>query len=676
MKIPNDFNNRINGSTSVNHFSSGSAVTSGSVNKKECGKSLYAYRPINFQGIDTIAFIGELKSLDNMHCPLCGTKMLSAKEYQQCMKEADGINTPEEFCNYLEKYSDNIVPEMKNIVKDSKLMFYKLRNPEMEPFLTALKEGCSKKTAQVLEKTNENFDNIIKNKNLTTNDKKILSDCQKEINYLYQNKSRQALLKYLDVSFKNTVKLLQNQDKTEIYKNISNKLKIACRQELLFDKGTITQSNNEKIQKTVLKNLFHYSKSDIHKVNTSKDAQKGSILNMMLSCEYCAAEQRNIYKLTSSEETQYYYKHLQELADAALQGKLESNKSYPITLASFVRDTSNDRLNPDDNDAALKQLSGITGVKKEREINFELVKHNGIPCASCGQETITHDKKCELFEEVKNSNSMYEIAKILDDNKNIIKKRYLPIAEEFKDLLIKHPYASETDILDSLRQHKYEQIKEALFNCISMAATSANINNYDEQNQNLVNEYIENIQKIILEINKDTKFDYNKYYQITQSTLGALYDNNRNKSMLLQKVITPIKELYGLQAILFPEKEVAKKVGNEIKVIAQDIFKNSVATINLIDTKTDGAKNILKTDSKGRKIVLCKSCSSAKRDKTLKYWYKLHPEMKQNLPKNLRKVEELIKNKEITGFEYYPYEILENVRKSTDGELDIPLSSL
>ena len=81
MRIPNDFNNRINGNTSVNHNFSGSVeVRKENITDKDYGKSLYTYKPINMEGIDTIAFIGELKSLDNMHCPLCGTKMLSGKE--------------------------------------------------------------------------------------------------------------------------------------------------------------------------------------------------------------------------------------------------------------------------------------------------------------------------------------------------------------------------------------------------------------------------------------------------------------------------------------------------------------------------------------------------------------------------------------------------------------------
>ena len=181
MRIPNDFNKRINGNTSVNHNFSGSVeVSKENIQNKDYGKSLYAYMPINTEGIDTIAFIGELKSLDNLHCPLCGTKMLSEQEFQQAMKLADEVKTPENFCNFLDKYSDSIPADLKSFVKDSKLMFYRLRSPEIEPFLNILAENYSKKTAASVEKTNETFLNILTSTPLVYNDKKLLSECQIE----------------------------------------------------------------------------------------------------------------------------------------------------------------------------------------------------------------------------------------------------------------------------------------------------------------------------------------------------------------------------------------------------------------------------------------------------------------------------------------------------------------
>ena len=677
MRIPNDFNNRINGNTSVNHNFLGSVeVRNENIKEKDYGKSLYTYRPINMEGIDTIAFIGELKSLDNLHCPLCGTKMLSEKEFQRAMKQADDVKTPEDFCNYLDKYSSNIVPELKGIIKDSKLMFYKLRKPEVEPFLNALEQVCAKRTALSLERTNEKFASTINNGNLTSNDKKLLSDCRTEINYLYKNKTKDALLKYLNGSLKNTIKLLQTERKEHIYNNLVSQLKKDCEMELLFTRNFANLAASDSKQKSVLRNLLHYSKSDIHKVNNRKDAQKGSVFNMILKCEHCGLEEKNLYNLQGTEDVHNYYKHLQELAMAALNGKLNSNKSYPIVLANFVRDTSNERINPDDNDVLLKQLSSITGVTKNRDVNFELVKHSGIPCYTCGQETITHEDKCALFAQIKNASSMYEIAKILEDNKNIIKSQHKPLIEEFKNLLLKLPTANESEILAILRQNKYEQIKEELFNCASIAAATSNINNYDEYNQHLINTYIEKLQNMFLDMDKDKKFDFNGYQSMMRETIGELQDCNNSKYILTQKLIKKMKELYGLQVILFPEKAVCEKVGNPIKIIAQDILRSSVATVKDLDVKIPNSDFNTLSQQKGRKIIMCKSCKKKQKDKNLKFWYKLHPEMKQNLPKYLRKVEELSQNKEITGFEYYPYEILENIRKLTDGELDIPLNSL
>lgn len=152
--------------------------------------------------------------------------------------------------------------------------------------------------------------------------------------------------------------LLQSDNKLEIYENITNPLKKAARQELLFEKGYNERNSKEPLQKTIIKNLLHYSKSDIHKVHAQKETQNGSILNMMLSCEHCTSERKNLYKLPA-QDTLHYYKHLEELVQAVLEGRLESNRAYPLTLAEFVRDTSSEQLNPAENELLHKQLKQI-----------------------------------------------------------------------------------------------------------------------------------------------------------------------------------------------------------------------------------------------------------------------------------------------------------------------------
>lgn len=669
MKIQNVYLKKLNMNASVNHILSGSVSVPNDNN--EYGKSMYSYKPVNFKGLDTIAFIGDLKSLTDMHCPLCGTKMLSQKEALQAMKEADEVNTPEEFCNYLEKYSENINPDFKNVIKDSKMQFYKNRSPEMQLFLEGLKSVFTKRTANASEKTYETINEILKDNNISEHDKKLINECKREIEYIIQKKSRTSLLKCIYTTTKNTMRLLQNEQKFEIYDKMTNPLKKALRQELLFEKGQSELSVNEPLQKTFLKNLLHFSKSDIHKVHSQKEAQDGSILNMMLSCEHCAAESKNLYKLKTTQDTRHYYQHLQELAKAALSGKLESNRAYPITLANFVRDTSKERLNPDDNDILLKQLSQITGVTKLRDVDFEIVSQKGIPCASCGQETITHDDKCELFDNIKNTSSMYGIAEIFNDNKNLIKPRYLGLVKRFNRLLIESHDITENEMLNNLRLYQYNKIKNALFECMTEVTKLSGNKNFNEYNKKCVNEYIEKTQNLLSELQPDEVFDYHQYRQITQESIGRIFDKDKNEIVISAK--KPLKDLYLAQLLLFPDDEISQKVGSEIKVFAQDIFKSSVATVNNLD-KTD--KDIAQKDSKGKKVVFCKGCKTEKRTKDLKYWHKLHPEMEQNLLKYLRKVEELSKNRTVKGFEYYPYEVLENARILTDGEIDIPLSSL
>ena len=97
--------------------------------------------------------------------------------------ESNEIISPEDFCNFLDKYSSCIVPELKSIVKDSKLMFYKLHNPQIEQFIDSLGQVYAKKTALSAEKTNEILVNILTGYPLVPHDKKLLTDCLADINY-------------------------------------------------------------------------------------------------------------------------------------------------------------------------------------------------------------------------------------------------------------------------------------------------------------------------------------------------------------------------------------------------------------------------------------------------------------------------------------------------------------
>lgn len=146
---------------------------------------------------------------------------------------------------------------------------------------------------------------------------------------------------------------------------------MSSKAEFLFDSREL--NNNDNRQMAFLRNMFYYSNSDIHKVNNKMEAQNDSILNMMLSCENCAIEKNNIFRLNDHASRLYFYNHISELSQHALNGRIESNKAYPLKLIALVRELSFNKINPDYNAEPIKKLSETTGVINNKDCDFELV---------------------------------------------------------------------------------------------------------------------------------------------------------------------------------------------------------------------------------------------------------------------------------------------------------------
>lgn len=636
-------------------------------------RSLYTYRPVNFKGIDTIAFIGDLKSLNDMHCPLCGTKMLSQKESQSAMAEADKVKTPEELCGYLEKYNESINPEFKTVIKDSKLKFYKNTNPDINSFLESLHNDYYKKSNHTIEKTFETIDGFINDNSLNQHDKDLLLKCRKEFADISNNKSHKQIMKRFTNTLKETVAFLQSEDKNKIYTQIFKPLRQSFKVEFLFSTKLGDSKPEDTKQKTFLRNLLYYSHSDIHKVNNKMFSDSDNVTNMMLSCENCSIEHNSIFRLNDTSSRQHFYKHTSELSEQALRGNLESNKTYPLNLIALVRKLSNNKINPDYNDISIKKLSETTGVKNNKETDFELVNIENMPCCTCGQRTITHEEKCEIYDKIKYADNLSQITDLFKENLEIIKPKYLALTERFIYETEKDPSIDETTLLQNLKDYQHEYIEELLYDFTFDIREAEDKYKFSEKDKNLATKFIASVDQIALEQTPDKVFDYKSYYEMLKETVGQM--DSYWEPELFNRLKIPARDAYLSQLILFPEKEVTQKVGTEIRVLAQDIFKNSVAAKTKLDSDKDN-NDVYRMPKKSDYAVMCRSCLNEKKRKKLPLWVELHPEIQQNFSKYLRHAGAEIEKRGLKSYKFYPLEMAENARKLSDGKLNVSLNSI
>jgi len=635
-------------------------------------KSAYTYRPASFKGLDTIAFIGDLKNLDNLHCPLCGTKMFSKKESAAAMEEAKTVKTPEDLCKYLEKYNEHINPEFKSILKDAKLKFYKNTFPDIDSFLESLRKDYYKKTNHTIEKTFETIDNFINDESLNAHDKDLLLKCRKDFFEAAQNKSHKFILKRLTDILRETAAFLQSEEKNHIYTQILKPLRMSAKAEFLFDSREL--NNNDNRQMAFLRNMFYYSNSDIHKVNNKMEAQNDSILNMMLSCENCAIEKNNIFRLNDHASRLYFYNHISELSQHALNGRIESNKAYPLKLIALVRELSFNKINPDYNAEPIKKLSETTGVINNKDCDFELVSYKDMPCITCGQTTITHEQKCDIYEKIKNTTTPYELAEIINENIDLVKRKYLEVADEISFEIAKKPSIKDDELLQNLRKYKKQKNEQLLSGFINYGHAAIKKYNLHKKDKERMIAYLKAVKELKDDLKEDSPFDYETYYKALKDTVGKM-DTPHEKEMF-KELKLPARTAFLSHLLLFPKKETTEKVGTALKVMAQDLFKNSVATTANLNKMADPHDKAYRRNKPSDKVVMCRSCQNELNGKPMSLWADAYPEIKENMSKNLRKADEIIRKNNIKGYDLYAYEVVQNIRRLSEGQIDISLNSI
>ena len=68
-------------------------------------------------------------------------------------------------------------------------------------------------------------------------------------------------------------------------------------------------------------------------------------------------------------------------------------------------------------------------------------------------------------------------------------------------------------------------------------------------------------------------------------------------------------------------------------------------------------------------IVMCEKCNSARGSIHYQEWFKIHPEMPENIQKNINKIIKAINTKKLQNFDTYPLDIKETLEKETNGQI-------
>ncbi len=615
------------------------------------------YPPVSFSGDnDYNALVKDLKSLKNMHCPYCGTRMLSRDEMKTAAASMDNIKSVNDLFTFLNKYEDCVNPRFKNVVALVKQIGYGNFTSSSDNVLDLCRKEFSHRTDIACASAVNKFDLVIDTLPEDSYNRVILTKYKKTISDLLDKQKNHSLFaKEYFMTMKNCRAELQPPAGFKMYAALSNDMRDAFCNESLFV-GHSGKKNS--ITKTFLSNLLYYSTSGIR---IAADKAPSGIDNVILTCQNCSITNNGIYRRNFKKEA--YYNHIYELCREALAGNLHKNKNYPVLLRNSVIKNYNNRLSPDNLQPDLRALLASTGLKVPKYAEFPLTDVPGIYCASCGQKTITNKQKEELYDKIEAAETMPDLLEIFHEYREFIKPKYEPLIDELSKSLMQNPNLTENSVMKSLRVFAYKNLQDSLSDCLKNVEDILDNYNLMPEEEAAVRKFISKANSLALNLRPETLFPMDDYHDILLEMTSSF--RPQITDAVWDSAYTDVVLNYSCQLPVIPLKSVVEKGKSPLKIMAETIFNRSLATVDHLDPKSRYNKNRnnnnykkLPENKMENLVVMCKDCNSKKSNTSLNHWLKSHPEMARNMEKYIRQIKQLRKDKIIgKEFEYYPYEV-------------------
>lgn len=119
-----------------------------------------------------------------------------------------------------------------------------------------------------------------------------------------------------------------------------------------------------------------------------------------------------------------------------------------------------------------------------------------MPCITCGQTTITHEQKCDIYEKIKNTTTPYELAEIINENIDLVKMKTLEVADEISFEIAKKPSIKDDELLQNLRKYKKQKNEQLLSGFINYGHAAIKKYNLHKKRQRAYDCIFESSQRV------------------------------------------------------------------------------------------------------------------------------------------------------------------------------------
>lgn len=603
-------------------------------------------------------FKSQLSSLEDIHCPSCGYKMLSDKKLKELVKESARMKTMPEYAAFLNKNKDYFHPQFQPFVRYIDNFAQKYPEKPFIEIFKMLRSGTPKIMIKKLNNKAEYLSELMKEEKFSDSDKEKINEC---IGYL---KAQKSIPKAFDVkqNLMQTLGSLENPKKWEIYTNVKKGIQNVYGYHIALQYHP-EKSGGLSEQAFVLKNMLSYSKNEMANVYTNIKEDKR--FNNMLICNDCRPKYTTFKNIESSPNAKQNIQHyIDDIASAIADNKLAGNSSYLYEFIGAVNSVTKHRMSFD----RKKVSSGAqVNVFKETKSEYIFADYEGIPCACCGVTTITHEQKLKLFKIIADCENLSELKNVMKLYSKHVNTKNRIIYDRFYQIMKENPDIKEDKLMGSLRalskqdiNKELADVKEKLINY-----TNKNSKNLNYLEKEFIKDFIYELDNRFSKVPVNEMFCYDDYDDAVSNTLDKIKDPYSKDLIKIAK--KNIKKLYVRDCLVKPSTLVINKTGGEAKAMFQNIFKMSVITVDHRKAKDLGGE-----DDYNNKVGYCKDCNNEKSRTPYVVWVGMHPEINQNLPRHLRAISKIIKDNGLKDMIDYPEKTARTSMRLARGKLNIP----
>ncbi len=286
--------------------------------------------------------------------------------------------------------------------------------------------------------------------------------------------------------------------------------------------------------------------------------------------------------------------------------------------------------------------------------HFELKKIVDLECSCCGKKMIPLDVVKELATKTEQKKG-----EELAHRMKLMSKYFRPIEEEvaleIADHARKNPNLSISQIVKELNAENIENLE--LQQKLVMEGIKETISKFPKNDQGKLYNFVNKSENLIELKNDEKFFKRKKFIWSLKKVLDTLED-------------TPLKdELLNLAEAL-PNSEssisafYAKYSRRGNYEIVYRLLTPAIATAEHIKPHSLGGP-----DNTANYIAECGTCNSNRASMPYNEWFKIMPQMPENLQKYVDNIAKRIERGEHPGYETYIPEIIESIKEETDGKL-------